>query len=382
MERFDVIVIGAGPAGSAAAAVAARGGLSVALIDKARFPRNKLCGGGLTGRALRYCSDAFGQHVPDAPLRRCDDIRFFAFGHDLGVIRDAPPLHLTMRRDLDAALLRRALDAGATDLTGRTPVQVDPDLAEVRLGDTTLRADVLIAADGVNSPVARQVFGRAFDRNRIGFALEIEHPDPGFGDGLRIDFGAAQWGYGWQFPKACGTTIGLGGVLHRNADMRAALATYLADLGVTEDIRVQGQFLPFGQDRRPAAHGRTLFAGDAAGLVDPITGEGIAYAIRSGQNAAETALAARHLSSRALRRDYAARLRPIHQAIRHARLIRPLLFTPRLQSAFVRAFRGSNTLRRDYLRLLNGDLEYPGLTRALLARLPRHLVGIVANGGR
>lgn len=380
--QFDLLVVGAGPAGASAAAFAARNGLRVALIDKARFPRNKLCGGGLTGRALRYYQQAFGQAAPDVPMRRFDSIEFWAFGQDLGTIQGAPPLQLTMRYDLDDALVAQAIALGARDFTGHRPTCIDPEAGTVDLGHNCLHAPIIIAADGVNSALARQVFGKAFDHDQIGFALEVEHPEPDPNANLRIDFGAAAWGYGWSFPKHTGTTIGLGGVLRHNPDMKAALHTYLARLGVAEGANVQGQFLPFGAYRPHPSKHRVLFAGDAAGLVDPITGEGIAYAIRSGHMAAETAIAHRDSSDRVLARNYKSRLRPIHRAIRQARMIRPLLFQDRFQSGFVRAFRSSQTLRDEYLRLLNGDIEYGGLTRALALRLPRHLWRTLINSGR
>lgn len=380
MQNFDVLVLGAGPAGASAAAVAARNGLRVALIDKARFPRNKLCGGGLTGRALRYYCEAFDQPAPTIPMRRFDSVQFWAFGQDLGQIDGTPPLHLTMRHDLDADLVRRALHLGAVDYTGQQPLHINPQTGQIDLTGQSLTGQVIIAADGVNSPLARQIFGSAFDREQIGFALEIEYPDPD--TSLRIDFGAARWGYGWQFPKQAGTTIGLGGVMRRNPDMRAELNAYLQTLGIPQGTKVQGQFLPFGAFRNHPFRHRVMFAGDAAGLVDPITGEGIAYAIRSGHMAALTALSQRHGSDQALGRDYLRRLAPIHRAIRQARMIRPLLFQDRFQSGFVRAFRASQTLRQEYLRLLNGDIEYPGLTRALARRLPRHFWTLMTNYGR
>ena len=381
MRRFDVVVVGAGPAGSSAACVAAHAGLRVALIDKARFPRTKLCGGGLTGRALKYYADAFGPPAPDVPLRSFDAVEFWAFGTALGKIDGVPPLRLCMRHDLDTALLAQALQAGAEDMTGQAVKAVDPASGTVTTTAGQVQAGVIVAADGVNSPIARQVFGAAFDRDEIGFALEIEHPVTGPDDALRIDFGAAEWGYGWHFPKAGGVTVGVGGVLSRNPDMRGAMQDYTARLGLPPAARVQGQFLPFGRYRCETGVGRVLFAGDAAGLVDPITGEGIAYAIRSGDLAARAAIAEMANGPRAVARRYWRSLRQIHRSIRIARMLRPLLFGQRFQGSFVRGFRASSTLRREYLRLLAGDTEYPQLMAAVLGRLPAHLVRSWAHYG-
>ncbi|HBT01822.1 MAG TPA: hypothetical protein DEB47_18655, partial [Citreicella sp.] len=271
--RYDLVVIGAGPAGSAAALCAARAGLRVALVDKARFPRVKLCGGLVTGRALR----ALRQPLPADLLERRDSLSVFDRGAPLGQITGGSPVYLTTRLGLDAHLLAQALQAGAEDFTGHPVAGLAPGFVQLRDG-AALRAPLILGADGVNSAVARHLFGRAFDPATIGFALEIEAP-PSEDQSLQVDFGVAAWGYGWRFAKSGSTTIGVGGLQARNPDMKARLAAYLALLPDQAGARVMGHHLPFGELRRVPGHGRMLLAGDAAGLVDPITGEGIAHAL-------------------------------------------------------------------------------------------------------
>ncbi|MCH2093983.1 MAG: geranylgeranyl reductase family protein [Rhodobacteraceae bacterium] len=372
MLKFDLIVLGAGPAGSATAATAARAGLRVAIVDKRAFPRDKLCGGGFTGRALAYYQDIFGRQAPDIPTAVSRDLVFGAHGEVLSHYTDIPPISMMMRRDLDNNLLATALDFGAADYTGVGSTALDIGNTEVSFGDTRLHAPVIVAADGVSSPTARALFGKAFDQETIAFALEIERPEKDLP--LRIDFGAAEWGYGWQFPKTNGVTIGVGGINARNPDMKAALRRYLNDLGLPDDIAIKGQFLPGGIFRKTPGAGRILLAGDAAGLVDPITGEGIAYAMKSGQLAAlATQEALRIGKPDTVLGLYTRSMRPIHRALRQARLIRPLMFQPFLRDGFVAGFRRSTRLRRDYMRLLAGETEYGPITRAALARAPRHV---------
>ncbi|MGI3165183.1 geranylgeranyl reductase family protein [Pseudooceanicola sp. 200-1SW] len=381
---FDVIVLGAGPAGAAAARTARAEGLSVALLDKARFPRAKLCGGGLTGRSARYFQDIFGSPLPPALIDSKTAVEFHAEGQPLGHLPQIPAMHLTMRWSFDAELVARALAAGAADLTGQRIARIDPEGPAVTLADgRRLTARVLIGADGVHSAVARALFGQAHDRARVGFGLEVEAPAaPGNATApLRIDFGAAHWGYGWHFPKSGSSTIGIGGVQARNPHMKAAMADYLALLGQDPALPVKGHHLPFGDFPARPGRGAVLLAGDAAGLVDPITGEGIAYAMKSGQLAARAA--ARALAAgapaTALAR-YRAALRPIHRAIRQARAIRLLLFAPLFRPAFLSAFRRSGHLRQLYMRLLAGEIEYPDMARAVLRRLPAFLAGAVRRG--
>jgi geranylgeranyl reductase family protein len=376
MDRYDVIVIGAGPAGGAAAFCAARAGLRVALIDRKTFPRDKLCGGLITGRARRHYAEIFGHEMPFEAADRKTEVDFRFRGRPVGLIRDAPALCATMRWDLDAMICGHALQAGAADFTGQDVAALDPDARRLSLQDgRVLSYGVLIGADGANSQVARHLFGQSFDRARIGFGLEIEaggehvRPDAP----IRIDLGAVDWGYGWVFPKRRTTTVGVGGLLARNPQMKHAMADYCAMLGIdAPQARVKGQFLPFGTFRKTPGKGAVLLAGDAAGLVDPITGEGIGYAMKSGQLAAQAARDA--LSAGQPKRAigfYRRGLRPIHHALRMARMIRPLIFLPRLAPGFERAFRRSTTLRHQYLRLMAGEVEYGDILWRLVLRLPR-----------
>ncbi|WP_299848789.1 NAD(P)/FAD-dependent oxidoreductase [uncultured Roseovarius sp.] len=375
-ESYDVVVIGAGPAGGAAAYTAARAGLCAALIDHKTFPRNKLCGGLITGRSLRYFREVFGEELSVQPLERKDAIEFRFQGRPLGVIDDAPPLYLSMRWDLDHHLCRKALKAGAKDMTGQSVDAIDTTARQVVMKDgRRIGYGVLVGADGVNSAVARRLFGRSFDRARIGFGLEIEatgtHVQPAAPIG--VDIAAARWGYGWCFPKGCSTTIGVGGLLSENGDMKAAMARYLSSLGIEGDLRAyKGQFLPFGDFRKRPGRDAVVLVGDAAGLVDPITGEGIAYAIKSGQLAAQAAMTALGADRPDTTSDtYRRLLKPIHRSLRTANVLRNLIFRPGLQGAFEQAFRHSDTVRRQYMDLLAGEVEYGRILMACLCRSPR-----------
>jgi len=385
VQRFDVIVIGAGPAGASAAYVAARAGLRVALIDRKTFPREKLCGGLITGRARRHYAEIFGHEMPFDPQDRKTTVDFRYRGQPVGLIEDAPALCATMRWDMDAMLCGHAMAAGAQDYTGHAVAEIDCDARRVTLKDgAILQYEVLIGADGVNSQVARALFGQPFDRQRIGFGLEIEargaHLNPA--GPIRIDLAAAQWGYGWVFPKRCSTTVGVGGLLSENADMKQAMSAYCEMLGIdAADLHVKGQFLPFGDFRKMPGQGAVLLAGDAAGLVDPITGEGIGYAMQSGQLAAKAALAALNAGRpQTALSHYRRALRPVHRALRMARLIRPVIFLPALEPGFARAFRRSSTLRHEYLRLMAGEVEYGQILTRLVLRLPR--LGLLALRAR
>ena len=377
-DSFDILVIGAGPAGSAAACWAAKQGARVGLIDKARFPRNKLCGGLFTGRSRTYYREIFGQDFDPSKAVTRDEISFFHDGTCLATLTNVPPFNLTMRVDLDATLYQHAIDAGAVDLTGQPIAQLADNTITFRDG-RWVTARVLIGADGVNSITARHLFGAPFDKNTIGFGLEIEastteqSPED---QPLRIDFAAATWGYGWSFPKQGSTTVGVGGLLQPNPDMKGHFAAYLDTLNLDPDrTRYKGHYLPFGDFRPIPGRGHILLAGDAAGLVDPITGEGIAFAMKSGQLAAQAACDAlsEDAPETALPR-YQRSLKDIHRNLKIARNLRRIIFAPRWQTAFTNTFRRSGTVRMQYMQLLAGEVEYPALAGAVLRRLPRYIV--------
>ncbi|MBN9886881.1 geranylgeranyl reductase family protein [Salipiger abyssi] len=372
LTRFDLIVLGAGPAGATAALVAARAGLRVALIDKAVFPRDKLCGGLITGRCLSHQAALSALPPPDM-LTRHERLVFYRDGAPLGEMTDSPPLHLTTRLSLDHHLLALALEAGAVDLTGTRLREIGAGQVTLENG-TLLTFSALIGADGVQSVVARHLFGASFDKAKIGFALETEAP-PAPQEPIRIDFGAANWGYGWRFPKPESTTIGIGGLHACNPRMRAGMMRYLSELDAPKALRIKGHFLPFGDFRRTPGRGAILLAGDAAGLVDPITGEGIGHAILSGHYAAKAvaeALADGAPES-ALSR-YRRALGPLHRGLRHANLLRPLIFSDQTSPYFARLFHDSTTARQRYMALLAGEIEYPELLLLTLRRLPLRLL--------
>lgn len=378
MPDFDIIVIGAGPAGSAAATWAAKGGARVALLDKATFPRNKLCGGLFTERSHAYYREIFDLDFDLSRAVTRSEITLCHAGEPLATLTDVPPMHLTMRLDLDNTLYEHALAAGATDLTGHALAQITDNTVTFKDGET-LTAAILIGADGVNSIVAKHLFGASFDTKTIGFGLEIEVPAETQNPAdlpLRVDFGAAHWGYGWSFPKQGSTTVGVGGIRSENPDMKTHMHRYVQTLGFDPDaIKVKGHHLPFGDFRKTPGRANILLAGDAAGLVDPITGEGIAFAIKSGQIAAQAALdaLAANAPDSALSRHQTG-LRDMHKNLRIARTLRRIIFAPRWQSALTKNFRRSGTVRGMYMRLLAGEIEYPELARRVLARLPRYML--------
>jgi menaquinone-9 beta-reductase len=368
--EFDAVVIGGGPAGSAAAHTLATAGRRVCIIDKARFPREKLCGGLVTPRSKSTFEAIFGGTWKDELFNSSRNIEFFADGQFLAPQEAKLPLFFTMRFSFDDYLLGLAREAGAVTMLGETIETIDLDRSVVKLqSGEEVRFRFLIGADGVNSLVAKTLFGTSFNQHTIGFGLEVEVPRerlPSQADTVEIDFGAAHWGYGWVFPKARTFTIGVGGIHRLNPDLRARLDAYLRHKQLdSHDFKVKGQYIPFGDYRKQPGAGNVLLCGDAAGTVDPITGEGIAFAMQSGAAAGRAVVkACSGLATADALRAYCDDYRAIVSSIRQANFWRRFIFPKFLQRPFAWAFADAGTLQRGYLDILAGTREYndlPGL---------------------
>jgi geranylgeranyl reductase family protein len=315
---YDLIVIGAGPAGASAAAEAAKVGLRVALIEKQRLPRHKTCGGGMpmvTGEILREFAPGAVVEAEARYMRhtwRFEDPVFAAINPP-GTDRDIS-LWMVQRSLFDNAVTELAVRAGAQlrdEMTARQ-IEIVPEGVRIqaensRTGKTfQATARHLIGADGANGITAKAAGLR---QNRtLAIAMEVEHPHVwGTGhpelrqDVIHLEYGAVTRGYAWVFPKGDHLNVGAGVFRPRKTggpgdptvsrDLRRAIFGYLDMLQVPykpEKMKFYAHPLPIwqGRERVSDLEGRILLVGDAAGLINPLFGDGILHAIKSGQIAA------------------------------------------------------------------------------------------------
>jgi geranylgeranyl reductase family protein len=290
VPRYDAIVVGAGPAGSTCAYRLASAGASVLLLDRARFPRDKPCGGGVTGRAARLLPFSLAPVVEDTVTSVKMRLRYGPWaerGHG------DPLVLMTQRLRLDAYLVERAVAAGVELREGAkvTAAEAGPDAAAVMAGGEVLSASALVGADGVNGTCARSL--GLGGNQAVGVALEGNVVYELLGDGYRgravLELGLVPGGYGWVFPKGDHANIGIGGWEEQGPRLRASLGELCAAHGVdVEELEgVRGYRLPLRSPSSTLARGRAAVIGDAAGLVDPVSGDGIFEAFLSGRLAAE-----------------------------------------------------------------------------------------------
>lgn len=388
----DVIVAGAGPAGAVAARALAAAGLRTVLIDRAEFPRNKPCGGGITTRVRRRFPWLV-QALAGVEQHQVSRLHLEALrGVALDLDEPEPTVLLIRRLEFDRALVDEARRAGARLLRfDVAQASQDADGVSLRARDgRTLRAPFVVAADGVHSVLAKRL-GVNPRWPRAAVALDMMEETPH--DMLRATQPDVLWvaygyngldGYAYVFPKRRHVNVGIGCLLSHFDEavtdtpyaLQSGFVSTLVDRQVLEGRSHRASFTPYlipVGGPLPRAHaGRVLFAGDAGGFVHAITAEGIYYAMVSGELAGRAIVEhGRHGGSGVGPRYDGLWNHEIGPELRDAvRLQRYLFSTP---ERVARAVRGAVHARETVARILDyvrGDLSYRALRRRVMLRFP------------
>lgn len=297
---WDVVVVGAGPAGASAAHSAASAGRRVLILEKAGLPRYKTCGGGIIGPSRDALPPGF-----KLPLKDRVHAVTFTYNGRLGRTRRSKGMlfGLVNRPEFDAALVEAAVEAGAELRTGVTVSRVEqhgpavPDrrtVAVITADGEAVLARAVVGADGSASRIGAHV-GVKFDQVDLGLEAEIPVPATVAEDWagrVLIDWGPMPGSYGWVFPKGGTLTVGVIAARGQGAATKEYLDAFVTRLGLsgfTPEIS-SGHLTRCRAEGSPLSRGRVLVAGDAAGLLEPWTREGISYALRSGRLAGEWAV--------------------------------------------------------------------------------------------
>jgi len=388
---MDVAVVGAGPAGAWTAYELARRGVDVTIFD-ASHPREKPCGGGVTGRALAL--------VGDLPLRAgvaltaIRSVRFIDTPRKLEAVvpLDADALIVASRAAFDGALLQAALDAGARLCASRV-VDVAISTKEVRVETRggTHRADFLVGADGANSLVRRRA-ATAFRRDQLSIATGYFARGV-TSDEVVLEITADPPGYLWSFPRPDHLAIGVCGQADAGvgADaLRTSAREWIRDARIADDATLDAYSWPIPsldardlEDLSPAGP-RWCLVGDAAGLVDPITREGIFFALASAGWAADAIVTANGRFAPA----YVERLQSEAVAeLAAAARFKAGFFQPAFTVHLLHALGESAAIRKVMAKLVAGTQSYRTLKWRLLQTFEiglawRVLRGIAGGGSR
>jgi geranylgeranyl reductase family protein len=397
-----VIVVGAGPAGATAARVLAAAGIPVRLLDRAAFPRNKPCGGGLSLRILKRFP-ALERELPRIPTQTFSRFCLEGPGGESTVIESDGPVALMIRRvEFDALLVSLAVEAGAELVSGADIVHAREHADGVTLctrGGRRFEASVVVAADGVHSVVARRLgLNPGWAASAVALDMMEESPrdvlretDPstvwvayGFnlGGSRPVKGTNAPEGYAYVFPKRDHVNVGIGYVLshYRQAidaapyELQRRFIGRLRDRGLVAGESMRTHFTPFlipvGGPLRAPARGRVLLAGDAGGFVNGVTAEGIYYAMVSGDLAAKAVLGPGGVSTVARRYRRACDYE-IGAELQDSVLVQRYLFADRRRIArIIAGAHREQVMTQLILDFAAGRRSYRDLRRRLLARSP------------
>ena len=289
-QNYDVTIVGGGPAGATLAYELAKRGIGTLLLEKEKLPRYKCCAGAVTSKAAALLDF-------DISVVAEDTVHEVSFTFDLGspyVGQHSQPLmHTVMRNAFDHFLVEKAQQLGAVLMDGQkvTQVQVSGDCVEISTADKVFRSRLTIGADGVHSVVARELGMGTSIEYFIGIESEVIIPEKELAKWkcrAQVDLGCIPGGYGWVFPKRNRLSIGIGCQASKARDLEARHRRFLNSLNVGSDAIASScsHLIPTCTKGKLIWQNKALLLGDAAGLADPLTGEGIYNAIQSAQLAA------------------------------------------------------------------------------------------------
>jgi geranylgeranyl reductase family protein len=289
---YDLIIIGGGPSGASAGRRAGKLGLNTLLLEKEEFPRYKPCGGGLSEHAISYLDFELPKEIIEWEITGASII----FKNYLIKTQKNHRLSALVSRDkFDNLLLEKAKETGIEIHTGErvNHCREMSNFVEVETEKEVYKAKFAIVAEGAHGLVKTCV-RPADKREEYGICVVTEIPaeekeiEKRLGNAAELYFGVAKCGYGWIFPHKTYYSVGIGGAAKEFLHPKESMIDFLRENGFRGDYKLHGHKIPAGGIKRKIIGSRVVLSGDAAGFVDAYSGEGLAYAIISGQFAAET----------------------------------------------------------------------------------------------
>ena len=382
----DVIIAGAGPAGSTCARECARAGLTTLLLDKDPFPRSKPCGGAVSQHALSLLDFTLPEQIIE---KESYGARVHYGGRIIEVQSKYRFAVLVSRERFDAFLAGKAVESTAQFVTGEKVVSVQEagDGVTVVSEKATYQSRFLVGADGIHSRVGLAL-RRPLGRSEMALALVSHVPakddviDRRQSRTLDMHFGIAPQGYGWLFPHRGYYSLGMMGLASRIEDPKKVLSDFAHALGMDLPA-VQGHFIPLGGIKRKVASNRIMLVGDAAGFADPFLGEGIAHAILSGKLAARAIID----SMRDKRNSASAAARYRRESEQHIRknlavALRMTKLLDRYPDLFLRIFFDHAGALERYMDIAGGRIDYRDFQYRLFTRMLWYLLtGFFSKAG-
>ena len=325
----DVVIIGGGPAGVSAATILQRKGFNTCIIDSQLFPRKKLCAGVLTAKSIKLLQSIYkGLDLESLSIKHIHKITLLFNRTTIGEYSITNAYSVIDRTEFDNALFQYYKKIGGLAYEGQRDYRIDYKKNMIILSDgTEIPYRILIGADGINSKI-RSYVSHTWRASVLCFEEFI--PNASQEDTIKINFGGILGGYSWRIPGKDKIGVGLGEFYIRG--MKRKLRKYrkfFQSQGVNDLQRINGAFVSFGNFVRKPIKNNVLLVGDAAGLIDAMTGEGIFFAIESGRQAALTITD--YLEKGIPLTAYSNRLQKIHRKMKEQSIYNKLLYVPVLQ---------------------------------------------------
>ncbi|GMT45263.1 MAG: NAD(P)/FAD-dependent oxidoreductase [bacterium] len=358
MWKFDVIIIGGGPSGAMSGIELQKRGIKTCIIDKSTFPREKLCGGLLTQKSVdlikKYCPDI--KHE-DFIVENTHKVDFYHKGQKVTTFKTDMSYSFTERKIFDFLLIQNYKRLGGTLFENKRIRKDNIDLENntIQIDTETFNYKVLIGADGCNSILTKKKQIKRFD----SFCLEGELKKENIEEKeFSIYFGRVKNGYGWYFPKKDYYSVGIGGD-NSNKSLKKQAELFFEKISSGSISNIKGAFIPSGRlFNYEKFNNNTLVVGDAAGYTDPITGEGLYYALLSGVYAAETTIETIQLNSLNFKKTYLKKTRFIRKNIKYALFLQKILYCPLVLSLFMRFIKNHKSFVLFYLENVMSTNKY------------------------
>jgi len=375
---YDLIIIGGGPSGSSAGRVAGQSGLKTLLFEKEIFPRYKPCGGAFSEQAMSYLDFQIPGNIQE---RNIYGARVHYGGQVIEKHKEYRISTLVTRSVLDNYLIGKAEETGIEIIMGEKVLDFkeENDYVELCSGNNVYRAKYLIIAEGSAGKLKYKI-RKKDKKDEFGLCIVTEIKEDSrvidnyIHNAIDIYFGVAKHGYGWIFPHDNYFSAGIGGLVQDLPNPKKAMLDFLAANGFKGKYKLKGHLIPAGGIKRNIISRRVILSGDAAGFVDSFYGEGIAYAIRSGQLAAETV--SRIIiqnNKKNLIKEYPIRCQnEFGNNLKYSLILSKLMH--RFPDIFFKIFAGNEDVIDKYLEIPSSKRSYKSYLQWLILRLPKYLL--------
>ncbi len=377
--KYDVIVVGAGPAGSTAGRVCALKGLNTLILEKEKLPRYKPCGGAVSIKAISLLDFRIKDELIE---RECYGARLHYGKYEIETKKPYRLAILTSRDKFDMYLDEKAIGAGVELRDGEKvkSLEIKDSHVIIKTDKNTYKASAVIGADGVNSVVLGYIRPR-YKPTELAIAIGAEIPakdediDNYIHNAVDMHFGISYMGYGWVFPKREHFSVGIVELLSRLKEPKKVFVNFFRRLNFETNVKFYTHLIPAGGYERETCSDRIILVGDAAGFVDSFLGEGIQYAIHSGK------IAARIISGSYEKDDFSKKFlarynqycyNAFGENLRYA--LKSSLMAYKYPDIFIKLTVTNKPIADKYLGIVEGNMSYKEFRKWFLIRIPYYAI--------